>query len=82
MNLVTAQKQYPGLDILKIIMALAVVAIHVKPFETNDVLTAIFKPCLDAAVPVFFLISAFLLFLKVERNNITLGGGESMGYGF
>ena len=53
MNLVTAQKQYPGLDILKIIMALAVVAIHVKPFETDDVLTAIFKPCLDAAVPVF-----------------------------
>ena len=59
----SSQKQYQGLDLLKFLMALMVVAIHVKPFETSVLLTAVFKPWLDAAVPVFFLISAFLLFL-------------------
>ena len=66
------KKVYYGLDLLKFIMALAVVAIHVKPFETSSVLSSISKPWTSAAVPVFFLISAFLLFNKVERLN---GGG-------
>ena len=68
-QLTNSKKTYVGLDLLKFVMALVVVAIHVKPFETNAVLTAIFKPCLDAAVPVFFLISAFLLFFKIELNE-------------
>lgn len=61
---------YYGLDLLKFIMALAVVAIHVQPFETSSVLSSIFEPWTSAAVPVFFLISAFLLFNKVERLNV------------
>ena len=69
--LVKTKKSYPGLDLLKFIMAIAVVAIHVKPFETSSTLSAIFRPLLQAAVPVFFLISAFLLFEKIERNKLS-----------
>ena len=73
MEQTATKKTYVGIDLLKFIMALAVVAIHVKPFETSSLLSSIFKPWTSAAVPVFFLISAFLLFNKVERLS---GGGQ------
>lgn len=73
------KKTYAGIDLLKFVMALAVVAIHVKPFERSGLLSAVFKPWMAAAVPVFFLISAFLLFRKMERiklNDKVRGGGN------
>ena len=70
---------YNGLDLLKFVMALAVVAIHVKPFSTAPLLYRIACPILRAAVPTFFLITSFLFFCKYysresrDRGRI-LGG--------
>lgn len=55
---------YNGLDLLKFLMATAVVAIHVKPFDALPILKSITQPILTAAVPIFFLITAFLFFRK------------------
>ncbi len=58
------KKVYVGIDLLKFIMALMIVAIHVDPFAKNIWLSNIFQPLKDIAVPVFFIISSFLLFSK------------------
>lgn len=50
-------KTYNGLDLLKFIMALFVVMIRVKPNVHSEILTTIFNPILNIAVPVFFFCS-------------------------
>lgn len=64
------QKNYCGLDILKFIMALFVVMIHVKPYAKSDFLTAMLKPMMDIAVPVFFVLSSVLIFSKLSRGGV------------
>lgn len=59
--------KYNGLDVLKFCMAICVVAIHTKPFITNDTLHGWVNPLLQTAVPVFFIISSFLLFKKLNK---------------
>lgn len=59
--------RYNGLDVLKFCMAICVVAIHTKPFITNDTLHGWVNPLLQTAVPVFFTISSFLLFKKLNK---------------
>lgn len=41
------KKQYNGLDLLKFLMALAVIMIHVKPNQHSAVLNALFAPLLS-----------------------------------
>ena len=77
-NTSNTRKYYPGIDLLKFIMSLVVVAIHVKPFETSSVLFRLFSPLFQSAVPVFFLCSSFLLFNKIASNSNRVVG-ESGG---
>lgn len=63
----TKKVKYNGLDVLKFCMAICVVAIHTKPFITNDTLHSWVNPLLQTAVPVFFIISSFLLFKKLNK---------------
>ena len=74
------KKVYYGLDLLKLIMAFIVVMIHVKPFPAGTVLYSAFSPLLAVAVPVFFVISAFLLFSKTYGSNSNVGGGAFACY--
>lgn len=62
---------YPAVDIAKFVMAILVVAIHVRPFEGtvgfiyNDVIARI-------ADPLFFALSSFFLFQKAFAEKETL----------
>ena len=62
-------KNYDIFDITKFIMALMVVAVHVNPLGQNT--DYIRYPFLVIAVPIFFLISSYLLFKKIDLTNDT-----------
>lgn len=61
-------KTYPGIDCMKIIMAIIVIAIHTRPdFCVNSVIMQHFFEMVYAlAVPFFFVASGFLLWNKVS----------------
>lgn len=61
--------QIPGFDILKMFMALCIVAIHARPFEDTPELSVYFAPFLGSAVPIFFILSSFFLFRKLNTNG-------------
>lgn len=63
-------KHFDSIDLLKFVLALMVVLIHVNPFPANVYVCIV--PLLRMAVPLFFLISAFFFFRKIET-----GGGAS-----
>ena len=80
---VEKRKYFPLLDLLKWICALFVVSLHCFPkgigAPSTDVVTpgnpipmyigqAFLHPVLRIAVPVFFIISSFLLFRKINQN--------------
>lgn len=80
---VEKRKYFPLLDLLKWICALFVVSLHCFPKGTSapstDVVNptspipmyigqAFLHPILRIAVPVFFIVSSFLLFRKIEQN--------------
>lgn len=65
--------QLPGLDLLKFSMAIAVVGLHSWLFSNVPCLHALVHPLYLVAVPVFFTVSAYLFFTKVER---TAGKGD------
>lgn len=69
MNQSYPSKQIYGFDVLKMVMALLIVAIHAQPFENAPFLKSYFAPLLDAAVPVFFILSSFFLFRKLNANG-------------
>lgn len=59
----------PGIDILKFIMAIFVVAIHTHPFENvPPPFSDFFNSLLNIAVPYFFIASGYLLFLKTPNT--------------
>lgn len=62
-------KQVYGFDILKMFMALCIVAIHARPFENTPELSLYFAPFLSSAVPIFFILSSFFLFRKLNTNG-------------
>ena len=55
-------KRYDIFDLLKIILSFMVVAIH------TELLPNILYPWLRLAVPLFFLISSYLLYTKIKNN--------------
>lgn len=65
------RRMYYGLDLLKFIMAIMVVAIHTRGFEWPAWLSISLSSFRDEAVPVFFIISSFLFFKKVTNNSET-----------
>ena len=58
-----ASRTYHSIDILKVVAALLVVAIHARPFvgKTYPLYISLFS---RMAVPVFFVVSAFFFFRK------------------
>ena len=59
-----SSKQYNSIDLMKLIMALVVVAIHTEPLVRceNIVVLNLYKAISDVAVPFFFIASGFLVF--------------------
>ena len=55
-------KEYKGLDIMKFVMAIVVVAIHTRPEMSCDsvFVRQIFETIYSLAVPFFFMASGFL----------------------
>lgn len=69
---VNKQKYYGGVDLVKFICSLLVVAIHVPPLSSIDtyadfIVTDFFA---RIAVPFFFVAAGFFLFVKVDISNI------------
>lgn len=62
-------KLMPGLDVLKFSMAFLVVAIHAEAVNAYENLYAVIHPLTDIAVPLFFVISSFLVFSKIRISN-------------
>ena len=61
-------KQYNSLDLVKFLMAFAVVAVHTEPFIncTNNILIKVISPITSMAVPFYFLASGYLLAVKMR----------------
>lgn len=62
------KKQFPALDLAKFVLAILVVAIHVEPF-TGVKKTILVYAIARIADPLFFAITAFLMFQKAYQNN-------------
>lgn len=63
------KKKFNSIDLVKFIMAFAVIAIHTQPIiEKNN---SIYSIIIRMAVPFFFLATGFLLAIKIEddKNN-------------
>lgn len=52
-------------------MSLMIVAIHTHAFEDIGVINDITSPLLSSAVPIFFILSSFFLFRKLETTSYT-----------
>lgn len=70
-NINTSSSLIPGLDILKFVMALLVVAIHAEAVNDISGLYEVASPLINCAVPVFFVISAYLVFRKIRVGSVT-----------
>lgn len=62
-------KEYPAVDVFKMLCAILVIMIHTKPFENHFWLDAAIGMVTRFAVPFFFTISGFFLFQKVYCNE-------------
>lgn len=67
------KKNYYGIDLLKFIMAVCVVAIHTQPLYSiqSIVVQRLFDTITSLAVPYFFSVSGFLLFSKIDANILS-----------
>lgn len=63
-------KKYNSFDLLKVFLAIFVIAIHTDPLPEHKYL--FYELLLQSAVPCFLMISAFLLFKKNETNDNTI----------
>ena len=68
-NINTSSSLIPGLDILKFAMALLVVAIHAEAVNDISGVYEVTLPLIGCAVPVFFVISAYLVFRKIRVGS-------------
>lgn len=64
--------RYDSIDLTKFVLAFMVVLIHINPFSAE--VNVVVMPVLRLAVPLFFIISAFFFFTKV---NVGKGATES-----
>ncbi|WP_313579687.1 acyltransferase family protein [Chishuiella sp.] len=64
-------KQYFTIDLVKLIMAIFVIAIHTHPFENikPGVFMTIYNTVVSCAVPFFFISSGFLIFEKTNKSE-------------
>lgn len=61
--------QIYGFDTLKFFMATMIVAIHTQAFNDVDTVRQLTAPLLAAAVPVFFILSSYFLFRKMDTRG-------------
>ncbi len=63
--------QYNSIDLVKFIMAFAVIAIHTCPLNhcKNEIVLAIYDNIVNLAVPFFFLASGYLLSKKITFSD-------------
>ena len=71
------KKNYYGIDLLKFIMAVCVVAIHTQPLYDiqSTVVQRLFDTITSLAVPYFFSVSGFVLFSKIDAD---ISSGKNM----
>ena len=67
----TERLQYNNIDLIKFIMAFAVVAIHTNPLVDckNDIVQIVYNNIVNMAVPFFFLTTGFLLSERMSFSN-------------
>lgn len=70
-NINTSAFLIPGLDVLKFIMSLFVVAIHSEAINEHRLAYEVLSPLIACAVPAFFVISSYLVFRKIRLENNT-----------
>lgn len=61
--------QIYGFDALKFFMALMIVAIHTKAFHDVNIIQQLTQPFLNSAVPIFFILSSYFLFRKMDTKG-------------
>ncbi len=66
----SSYKEYNAVDILKLVLAVLVMIIH------SGIDKTVISPALRTAVPLFFIISAYFFFLKIE--NLQSGKEKNM----
>lgn len=68
-----ARKQFNRIDILKLVMAIFVVAIHTNPFIdcNNQIALKFFDTLLSLAVPYFFVCTGFLMSVSFSSDYST-----------
>ena len=66
-----SERVYGSLDIVKFLMALAVICIHTAPFLGTPLATGM-RNVADIAVPFFFMASGFLCFNKCNCGDIRM----------
>lgn len=59
---------YPGLDLLKFLMSILIVAGHSQLFIENELLYNIIYPLRTIIIPTFFAISSFLFFSRIYNS--------------
>ncbi len=65
-----AKKKYDGIDIIKFLMAVIVVASHTQLYSRTDpFLTTIYDLIRDCVVPFFFLASGFFLYKETNQEE-------------
>ncbi len=66
--------RYDQLDLMKLILAIMIMIVHCNRIGTWGVFEVIRFPITRIAVPLFFIISSFLLFSKLDDGNTKKGG--------
>lgn len=71
------EKQYNGIDVCKLVMAILVVAIHTNPMVAceNGTILSVYNSLVSLAVPFFFIASGFFLGKKMTA---TIGDEENL----
>lgn len=63
------RKKYNAIDLTKFIMAIFVIAVHTYPLVgiNNTIVLDVYKSIVYIAVPFFFIVSSYFLFMKVNK---------------
>lgn len=74
--------EYRFLDVMKLVMAVVVIAVHTRPEVSfsNHSVKMIFEGIYSLAVPFFFMASGFLLFRKVRLPLEDVGKDRILSY--
>ena len=63
----TQSQYYPGFDLIKLILAILIIAAHTQLFEEIPIIHQIINPIEGSAIPTFFAISAYLFYQRISN---------------